>query len=435
MSKPLEPILILSYFFPPCNLTAAQRTRGWAEYLHQFGYYPVIITRNWENTIHGPDDMHHDSGKEIIHEIYETHAVYYLPFRGNLRDRLYSRFGKNQWNTLRKALSLVELIGHHYYTGFIPFANMYRFAYRYLSNHPDIKQVIVSGNPFEIFRFGYLLQKKHGISWVADYRDDWNTSEVNDSRGFIGRFLKKLEIRSERKYMHTASCITSISPYYAQKIGAFNSKPSAVVLNGFFPADYRDYQDLPLFEAFTVVYNGMLYPSQQIEVFLDGFKSFVNKHPGERSKIRLRFPGILFLKEVASRVAQMMKGYEDVLEMTPRVPREQVLEIQAKAHVLLMVSHREAKGIPSSKIYEYIGLGKPVLVCPTDGDILEETFSRYNLGKIADSALSAEHHLESWFQLYLSGQFESLKADAAYVNQFTRDHQAGVVAEILNRYA
>lgn len=430
----LKRILILSYFFPPCNLTAAQRTRGWAEYLHQFGYYPIIITRNWENTIHGPDDMHHDSGKEIIHEVYDTHAVYYLPFRGNLRDRLYSKYGKNQFNTVRKALSLMELVGHHFHTGFIPFANMHSFADQYLSNNPDIGQVIVSGNPFEIFRFGYLLQKKHGISWIADYRDDWNTSEVNDSRGFIGRFLKKLEERSERKYMHTASCITSISPYYAQKIGAFNSRPAEVVLNGFFPEDYRNYQHLPLFDAFTVVYNGMLYPSQEIEVFLDGFKSFVNKHANDRARIRLRFPGILFLKEVAARVASLMKGYEDVLEMTPRVPREQVLEIQAKAHVLLMVSHREAKGIPSSKIYEYIGLGKPVLVCPTDGDILEETFSGYNLGKIAGNAAEAEAHLESWFQRYAEGTYEGLRADETYVNQFTRDHQAGVVAGILKRY-
>ena len=45
MSK--KKVLILSYFFPPCNLPASQRSYGWATQLHEYGYHPIIITRNW----------------------------------------------------------------------------------------------------------------------------------------------------------------------------------------------------------------------------------------------------------------------------------------------------------------------------------------------------------------------------------------------------
>ena len=72
----LKKVLVLSYFFPPCNLTASQRSLGWAKYLNKFGFYPIFITRNWEHHINGPEDMHHHSGNEIINEQYETHAVY-----------------------------------------------------------------------------------------------------------------------------------------------------------------------------------------------------------------------------------------------------------------------------------------------------------------------------------------------------------------------
>ena len=233
--------------------------------------------------------------------------------------------------------------------------------------------------------------------------------------------------------MKTAFCITSISPFYARKIGEFNSRPSEVVLNGYFPSDYQHFQQLKLYTEFSIVYNGMLYASQRIEVFLDAFKQFVDEHPEHRSKIRLRFPGILFLEEVAKRVEELMKGYEDVLELLPRIPREKVLEMQAKSHVLLMVSHGETKGIPSSKIYEYLGLGKPVLVCPTDHDILHETFASYNLGKIAEHSEEALKYLNEWFSLFLSNEYESLRPDRNYIQQFTRDHQAGVLAQILNR--
>ncbi len=433
MSKPLEPILILSYFFPPCNLTAAQRTLGFATYLHQFGYYPIVITRNWEKKISSPDDMHHDSGKAIIHEKHENYEVYYLPYKGNLRDRLYAKYGNEKWIFLRKLLSFIELTGQHFHTDFIPFSNLYHFADEYISKTPSIKKIIVSGNPFEIFRFGYKLSCKHSISWIADYRDDWNTTEIVETRGLFGSWLKRLNVWSERRYMKTAFCITSISPFYARKIGVFNNRPSEVVLNGFFPKDYEKFQQHDLYNEFSIVYNGMLYASQRIEVFLDAFKRFVDAHPAHRSRIRLRFPGILFLEEVAKRVEGFMKGYEDVLELLPRIPREKVLEMQAKSHVLLMVSHGETKGIPSSKIYEYLGLGKPVLVCPTDHDILHETFESYNLGRIAENQDEAFQYLNGWFSLYLSNGYGSLVADRAYTQRFTRDHQAGVLAEILDR--
>lgn len=427
----LKKVLILSYFFPPCNLTAAQRSLGWAKYLNKFGYYPVFITRNWEHHINGPEDMHHHSGTEIIHEQYETHAVYYLPFKGNLRDRLYSRYGKNRMNYIRKALSFVELIGHHYFTSLIPFSNIYHFADQYLSNHPEIKSMVVTGNPFEIFRFGYLLHKKHGVKWIADYRDDWNTSTVNYSRGPLDGILKKLEIKSENKYISTTHCITSISPVYTKKIADFNGVDGQVLANGFFPEDFTDFQNLPFYDEFTVVYNGMLYQSQMIEVFLDGFKKLANTFPEHRSRIKLRFPGILFLVEVAARVKSYMKDYEDMLIMTPRISRDEVLEIQAKAHLLLMVSHRDSKGIPSSKIYEYLGLGKPVMICPGDDDILNNTFKPYNLGSVANTPEEAFSQLSQHFAKYLRGESGMQIADKDYTYKFTREHQTSALAKLL----
>lgn len=428
----LKKVLVLSYFFPPCNLTASQRSLGWAKYLNKFGYYPIFITRNWEHHINGPEDMHHHSGKEIIHEQFETHAVYYLPFKGNLRDRLYSKYGKNRFNYLRKALSFIELFGHHYFTSLIPFSNIYYFADQYLTNHPEIKSMIVTGNPFEIFRFGYLLSKKHNVNWIADYRDDWNTSTVNYSRGPLDSMLKKLEINSERKYISSTHCITSISPVYTNKIADFNGVDGQVLLNGFFPEDFNHYLNLPFFEEFTVVYNGMLYQSQMIEVFLDGFKKLADTYPEHRNKIKLRFPGILFLVEVAARVKNYMKGYDDMLIMTPRISRNEVLEIQAKAHLLLMVSHKDAKGIPSSKIYEYLGLGKPVMICPGDDDILDATFKPYNLGCIANNSEEAFELLKDHFAKYLRGESSLQIPDKNYTHQFTREHQTGVLAKLLD---
>lgn len=433
MERKLTRVVILTYFFPPCNLTAAQRSYGWARHLKESGYYPIVITRNWEHHIGGPHDMHVDSGTELIHEKNEDFEVYYVPFRGNLRDRLYSKYGKNRFNLLRKALSFWELFGHHFTNSAIPFSNLYDFAEGFIAKNKDVKALIVSANPFEIFRFGFLLNRKLNIPWIADYRDDWNTSTVNYSRGMGEKLIRVLERRSERRYVGTASLITSVSPHYVNKISKFTARPGRVILNGFFPDDTVRFRHLDLFPEFTVVYNGMLYPSQQIEVFLDAFKAFADRNSEMRSRIRLRFPGILFLKDVAARVASYMRGYEDLLVMTERVSRDEVLEIQGRAHLLLMVSHKDSIGIPSSKIYEYLSLEKPVLICPGDGDILNETFEPYNIGYVANTADEALGILEELFTMYLSGSYSNLKADSSYTAQFTRQRQSQVLAGLFDK--
>ena len=428
----MKKVLIISYFFPPCNLTASQRSMGWARYLKNEGWDPIVITRNWDKHIANPNDIHKDSGDELIHKVTNEYEAYYLPFKGNLRDRLYSKYGNSRFYLLRKVLSFIELFGSNFNKSFIPYSNLYEFAVEFCKKHDDVKAIIVTGNPFEIFRFGYEIQKQTEIPWIADYRDDWTTSEVIFVTGLLNRFLFQLSKISERKWVGTSACITTVSPYYAQKIGNFVRKPGHVLLNGFFEDDLQAFHNRTLYDDFTIVYNGMLYGSQQIEIFLEGFKKFVDSNEEFRQRIKLQFPGILFLKDVAQRVQNFMQGYEDTVLLTERISRDEVLEMQARAHLLLMVSHIGIKGIPSSKIYEYLGLGRPVLVCPGDEDILDETFTQYNLGFIANTPIETFDLLNTQFHKYLDGTYETLQADTNFTAQFARSTQAKVLANLLN---
>ena len=52
--------------------------------------------------------------------------------------------------------------------------------------------LLISGNPFVQFKFGYDLNKQFGIKWIADYRDDWNTSELESNFGKVKQFVDKL---------------------------------------------------------------------------------------------------------------------------------------------------------------------------------------------------------------------------------------------------
>ena len=65
--------------------------------------------------------------------------------------------------------------------------------------------------------------------------------------------------------------------------------------------------------------------------------------------------------------------------------KEKIIKIQQKSHLLLMVSHQGLKGVTSSKIFEYIGIQKPIILYPGDKDILEQIVTGTNSGFVWNS--------------------------------------------------
>ena len=125
LKKLMKKILIISYFFPPSTFTGSFRIYSWAKYLHKFGYYPIIVTRNWGIPITGYKDMSVSTIGEMVHEVNDNYEVYYLPYKGNLRDKLYEKYGDIKMVFLRRMLSLFEIIFQNFSIRILPYRNLY----------------------------------------------------------------------------------------------------------------------------------------------------------------------------------------------------------------------------------------------------------------------------------------------------------------------
>jgi glycosyltransferase involved in cell wall biosynthesis len=425
----MKKVLILTYFFPPCNLTASQRILGWVKYLHKYGYYPIVVTRNWDVPIKEQKDISQSSGEVPVNIKHETYEVHYLPYKGNLRDKLYSKYGNNRFVLFRKLLSLIEIVFQNFTIKVIPFKNIYYFSKEFLKKNRDIHNIIISANPFQMFFFGYLLQKNCNIEWIADYRDDWSTDELKKNKSFLDKIIFQIEKRSEKKWVGTASYITSVSDYYVNKISIFTKIKGQVVYNGFFPEDFDLYHLSSLFEVFTLTYNGTLYPSQHIETFIEGFKQVIRENDPELFKIRLFFSGLGYDKHQEMRVRNLLKGYEDHYIITNRIPKNKVLDIQKKSHILLMFPHNGIKGIPSSKLYEYLGLNKLIMLCPSDNDIIEQTLKETGIGIICNSANEVADYIKQ-----ISKDFSAFYSNLNFNNnlKYSREEQTKNLVKILD---
>lgn len=431
--KQLERILILAYYFPPCNMPGANRPYGWAKFLSENGYYPVIVTRSWQNEIHNPSDILLGSGKELEHNSFPTYEVYYVPYRQNLRDKIYTKYGEKKFVLIRKLLTFWELIFSNYFISMSSYKDLYYFARRFLVKNPDIKLLVATGAPYMLFKYGYLLKKKFKIKWMADYRDDWNTSDIDVKPDFSNKMLRRIEIRKERKWVGSAEAFTTISPYSVEKNRNFLNKKGYAIYNGYMQEDAMSSDDKSPYDKFTITFVGTLYPSQRIEIFLEAFKTFILKK-GSNCKVQLLFPGLAFDPVQSARIEQCLTGFRKYYTISSRVSKEVINEIELRSHVFLYSAHQKVKGIIGSKVYEYIGLKKPVILCPSDGESIEQILSDTGIGFICntqDDALNILNKLYAKFQnnnlhLELSG------SQLEMVYYYSRRHQAKIFAKIID---
>ena len=186
----MEKILIISYFFPPCNLTGSQRAFNWAINLKEFGYSPIVITRKWDHSILTPSDLGSSSiNKNTVDYKNEKYRAIYMPYKPSIKDKIYTNFPKSK--ILRKFLSFIELIVQNYTIKILPYANIFNKT-KDIINQENIQKVIITGTPFPCFHFGYLLKKEFkNIKWIADYRDDWTTSELFFNRSLMHKLIFK----------------------------------------------------------------------------------------------------------------------------------------------------------------------------------------------------------------------------------------------------
>jgi glycosyltransferase involved in cell wall biosynthesis len=423
-------VLISNYFYP-CTLTPSQRISYWAQNFHRLGYFPTVITREWTADIKSHFDTKKAVGKEIRHEKFDNYEVYYLPFRPGILDKAYLKWGESNLRPLFLFVKFIDVALNSLTLRWTSFANIFPFL-KQLSQNEKFDHLIISGEPFYLFNIGFKAKRQLGIPWVADYRDDWTTNELQRQKGsgFLRNILFNLEAAFEKRWVRTADHIISVSIPYTNRISKFLNVPGITIENGF-EEKLLLLKDSILFEPLTVVYSGTIYPAQNISMILDALRLSVRSN----TPFRLVFLGSGFDVKEKKRIEGLVEGaLLPYIEVTERLPREEALNFLLKSHVMLGMAYGDMKGIPSSKLYEYIALRKPVLLCPNDHDIMEETLLDTGLGFYADNAADCLREINRIRAMYLNGTIDQIRRDSAQkILKYSRFEQMTKISQILDR--
>ncbi|HNB80514.1 MAG TPA: glycosyltransferase [Chitinophagaceae bacterium] len=425
----MKKVFILSYYFPPANVTASERIASFARYLQNGSYYPVVITRNWDYPIkNSTSDVYRSSGTEIRIEKKEGYEVHYLPYRASLKDHLFIRLEGTPFYFIYLIAAFIFSVTNLMALRFSSYGFLYRYLVQQFKNEKEPIRLVVSAMPFELFGIAWLLQKKFPLKWIADYRDDWSSSSLY-GKNLVRKIQHRVFAFFEKKWLKSASLFLSVSEHYVDKIARVIHRPGKVLFNGFLPENYP-----PAVEAssvFTLCYVGSVYPSQPIEKLIEGILLFIRSYP-KAPPVKVCFIGIGKEPKIIARIQQYISGYESYFEFTDRLPKKEAIHVQMRSHALLICAHGSLKGIPGSKLYEYIAIKKPVIVYPTDGDIIETSLRFTRQGLFCRDAEEMKSHLQTLYGLFLEHKPFS-GVDEQAVASFTREEQCKVLITALDQ--
>lgn|GEM_PF-4298598 len=402
-------VVILAYDFQPKANTAAQRPNAWFNYMPEMGIYPIVITKRWSS-----DDQSHEKTDD-----YEIHR---LDSKYTLQEKYW--IAKTGIAKVKRKISTIANYFLHTSPTFGPYGEFYDKALNVLKSTEGKKIIIATGMPFGMFGVGYRLNKELGIPWVMDYRDDWTTSELPR------RKLKKLsdiliDKHLEKKWLRTVLFFTSVSDHYVNKIGALvKGSVGYTIENGYFEEEHSEIVKVAKQEILSFVYVGSLYRSQNIDEIIDCISSVSLE---QKVSCKFYFLGTPLTEAQKNRLKLAEHKYFQII-VTERMPKQKALELQLSCQYAVMAPHKGLKGVPSSKLYEFIGARQPVLVHPDDRDIIHHNLSSAGLGIFSDDKSSLQKNLAN-----ILNQNMELRSNDEQCEVFTRRNQTKRLVDIIKQ--
>ena len=241
---------------------------------------------------------------------------------------------------------------------------------------------------------------------------------------------KRSKGRSQRFSTHvqnTCSNTWSTNIRQHKSIENLTGVKSYPLYNGIAFEDFDIVKETTKLDCFTIAYIGTLYDGQKIEIFCEAFKDFIDQT--ENVNTKLLFPGLAFFGDQESRVQKSLKGFEKYFECSDRIPREEILTLEKRAHLLLHVAWQGYKGIIASKIYEYIASGTKIIVAPSDNGAIEEIVNSSGCGELITEKLKIVAFLKEEYQKFLENKVDVNDISNENVQAFSREKQVKNLVE------
>lgn len=401
----MKKVLVLTYYWPPSGGAGVQRWLKFVKYMRDFGWEPIVYTaQNGEMPVVDNSLLKEiPKGIEVIKKpIWEPYSIYKKFIGRKKEDKINASFlNENNKSGITEKIS-VWIRGNF----FIPDARKFwikpsvRFLSDYVSKN-EIKIIVSSGPPHSMHLIALGLKSKYPqLKWLADFRDPWTNIDFYDKL-MLSSFADKKHKRLEKKVLIESDVVVSVGNSMSnefkeltKQIGYNRPEKFKVITNGF---DTDDLNELDFVKdtKFSLAHIGTLVKDRNPQILWKVLSELIKTNKKFEQQLEIKLVG-----KVDYFVMKQMNqfGLKSYLNKIDYLPHNLVIQEQKKSHVLLLlVNHtKNAKGILTGKIFEYLAANVPILaIGPPDGD-LSVILKNTNAGLISnfeDEQLLKEHIL------------------------------------------
>ena len=364
MANALNPmqkrVLIITYYWPPSGGSGVQRWLKFAKYLPEAGWEPVIFTP--EN----PDfDLKDETLlKEISPNLEVIRFPIWEPYQLFAKVKKQGKSHPGRMLEQQKKGFLEKVVIWLRANLLVPDPRVFwvKPSVQFLNQllqEGQFQAIITTGPPHSLHLIGQKLKQKHGIPWLADFRDPWSQWEFLDTLPMLS-FIRRRHEALEQKVLQEADVVVTISPTFQRDLERLSGRKIDLITNGYDPADIpQDFAPRPkAANQLHLVYTGIIDAIRNPLPLMQALKAEFEIGGEEVSWT--------FVGKVSEQVQQQVEAdswLQAHIHFAGYVPHHQVFEFYAHtdALVLILTDTKNAKGNIPGKLFEYLATGLPVL--------------------------------------------------------------------------
>lgn len=398
--SPVNQTLIISYYYLPIENAGARPVIKTANYLPEFGYQPVILTTNHYGRLPDDDEKLIFRAGEILgrlKQLYRFFKMKDVPAAQQASQGLLPPGGRlERWK-------LNYLIPDPKVLWYLPAVRRGR---QIVQSRPI--RLLYSVSPPETGHLIALnLKQQTGLPWVVDFRDGWLFEPLIPAR-LSATWRHRLEARLEGQVMARADRVVAVNEVMAADLARRYPEQAAklsVIPNGYDPADFANLsRPAAPADRFRLVYTGSLSLSRagtSIEGLLQALQAMQARQAPLLDHLKIEMIGNI---AAAERQAIIAAGLAPYFCLSEPVPYRQALQYQLDADVLLLVITPQARGISTSKLFEYLATGRPILAL-SGPSVAAQLIDELEAGLVVapDDVAGIQHALQTFYQKWQAG--------------------------------
>jgi glycosyltransferase involved in cell wall biosynthesis len=394
-------LLLTTYYFPPVAGVGVERTLKHVTYLPEQGWQPVVIgPGNPGYRLVDPASVARIPPGTELHQAFAVEPAHIRqlgrwlgnaargiwPISNDLTTddgRMEAESATDQGGSggshLRDALNdaWAWLIPRTFFPDeqllWVPAAVAVALRVHQLS---PVDAIYSSSPPVSSHLAAAVVASLTGLPWVADFRDPWVGNAFNRALTPVHENLRNsLERLIVRSAARTVFATAALRDAYARRYPALGGR-FVTITNGYDADELADLaRELPAgggdgSRPFQLVYAGSVYGDRELEVFLDGVERLLAARPQLRDELRIEFIG--WWSTANERLAaSRLPRLAPVVRHSAQVSRSAALArvAAADAGLLLLAGGPDRDLFVGAKLFDYLGLDRPVLAVAPPGEI------------------------------------------------------------------